>query len=48
MELVPRTVSQKAQGTHILYQVVLWDGKEVVLNGSLSRSLSELLGTIHL
>lgn len=48
MELVLRTVIQKAQGTHILYQMVLWDGEEVALNGNLSRSLSELLGTICL
>nr|XP_042139246.1 uncharacterized protein LOC107402064 [Peromyscus maniculatus bairdii] len=47
-ELSLRTVIQRVQGTHILYQVVLWDGREVALNGSLSRPLSEFLGNIRL
>jgi hypothetical protein len=47
-ELALRTVIQKAQSTHILYQVVLWHGREVALNGSLSESLSEPLRTIRL
>jgi len=47
-ELVLRTVIQKAQGNHILYQEVLWDDREVTFNGSLSGSLSEFLGTIRL
>ncbi|KAL6060180.1 hypothetical protein STEG23_004069, partial [Scotinomys teguina] len=47
-ELALRTVFQSAQGTHILYQVVLWNGREVALNGSLSWPLSELLGNIRL
>ncbi|KAL1780102.1 hypothetical protein HispidOSU_027598 [Sigmodon hispidus] len=44
-ELALRTEFQRAQGTHVLYQVVLWHGREVVLNGSLSRPLSE---NVHL
>ncbi|XP_051024048.1 uncharacterized protein LOC127208599 [Acomys russatus] len=47
-ELVLRTVFQRAQGAHILCQMVLSDGREVALNGSLSKPLSGIWRTIHL
>ncbi|XP_017746151.1 PREDICTED: uncharacterized protein LOC108541206 [Rhinopithecus bieti] len=35
-ELVLQTTYERAQGTRVLRQVVLWDGQEVALTGSLS------------
>lgn len=47
-ELVLRTGFQRAQGTHVMSQAVLWNGKEVAFNGSLSGPPSGTMGTIHL
>ncbi|XP_035292880.1 uncharacterized protein LOC103163831 isoform X1 [Cricetulus griseus] len=47
-ELALRTLFQRTQGTHILYHVVQWDGREAALNGSLSSALSELSGNVRL
>lgn len=39
---------QRVQGAHVLYQMVLPDGREVALNGSLSEPLSGIWGTVYL
>ncbi|XP_057606639.1 uncharacterized protein LOC130861610 [Hippopotamus amphibius kiboko] len=47
-ELVLQTSYQRARGTHVLHHTVLWDGQEVVLNGSLSTPFLKPAGTLSL
>ncbi|XP_062957166.1 uncharacterized protein LOC134381001 [Cynocephalus volans] len=47
-ELVLRTMYERARGTRVLHQTVLWDGQEVALNGSLSGPFPKPTGNLSL
>ncbi|KAF5918396.1 hypothetical protein HPG69_011837, partial [Diceros bicornis minor] len=47
-ELVLQTLYERARGTRVLHQTVLWDGQEVALNGSLSGPFPKPTGTLGL
>lgn len=47
-ELVLQTVYERAHGICALHQMVLWDGQEVALNGSLSGPFHKPTGNLSL
>ncbi|XP_008592015.1 PREDICTED: uncharacterized protein LOC103609474 [Galeopterus variegatus] len=47
-ELVLQTMYERARGTRVLRQTILWDGQEVALNGSLSGPFPKPTGNLSL
>ncbi|XP_029077769.1 uncharacterized protein LOC114894854 isoform X1 [Monodon monoceros] len=47
-ELVLQTSYERARGTRVLHHMVLWDGQEMAINGSLSGPFLKPTGTLSL
>ncbi|XP_059980783.1 uncharacterized protein LOC132506262 [Lagenorhynchus albirostris] len=47
-ELVLQTSYERARGTRVLHHMVLWDGQEMAINGSLSGPFLKPTGTLRL